>query len=147
MVFDELVQVPNVLFILPFDIVPEGTQFLILFSIGDILIVAPQGIQSFARIVVIVMRSACCFADMLNLFLCRKCHTYSPLREILFLICRSPLLYDLVVTSLRRSETAIGIRGHDATKSQASIEHARNDTAGYIRGGLKLRTFRDETWW
>jgi hypothetical protein len=85
-VFDELFEAPNVLFVLPFYIIPEGAQFLVIFGIGDVLVVAPQGVQAFAQIVyhvVVMVGGACGFTDVLSLFLCRECHNFSPLKGIL----------------------------------------------------------------
>jgi hypothetical protein len=37
MVFDKLFEAPNLLFVLPFYIIPKGAQFLVVLSVGDFL--------------------------------------------------------------------------------------------------------------
>src|SRR5437016_7483121 len=85
MTFDKLFEAPNVLFVLPFYIIPEGAQLLIVLSIGDVLVVAPQCVQAFAQIVyhiVVMIGGACGFTHFLSLFLCRECHNFSPLGNL-----------------------------------------------------------------
>ena len=87
MVFDELFEAPNVLFVLRFNIIPEGAQLLVILSIGDVLVVAPQRVQALAQIVyhvVVMVGVPGGFSDLLSLFLCRECYNFSPLEGNLY---------------------------------------------------------------
>jgi len=87
MFFDDLFQASNIVFILPFHTFPEGGQLFVVFSVNDVLVVAPQRVQTLTEIVdhvMVMIRRACRFTDVPDLFLCRECHNYSPFIGIVF---------------------------------------------------------------
>jgi hypothetical protein len=102
MAFDKLFEAPNILFVLPFYIIPEGAQLLVVLGVGNVLVVAPQCVQALAQIVyhvVVMIGGACGFTHVLSLFLCCECHNFSPLGESLLSLCRSLFVDGLVAGS------------------------------------------------
>src|SRR5262249_41855617 len=78
---DQLLDALDVGDLLALQVPPQLLQLGLAVGVGDVLVVAPQGVEPLAQIldqVVVVVGAAAAFADVLHLFFRCQCHDGSP---------------------------------------------------------------------
>jgi hypothetical protein len=85
---DELLQLVHVLLLLLLQTLPEGLQLFVVFSVGNVLIIPPEGVEPFAQFVdhiVIMIRGAFGFTNLLHLSFSYQAHN-GPFMVVVVLV-------------------------------------------------------------
>src|SRR5205807_1006341 len=74
---DQLLELLDIGDFLPLELAPHLLQWRLPLGVGDVLIIAPEGIEAFAQVmdqIVIVVGAAARFADVFQFFFCSQSH-------------------------------------------------------------------------